>query len=90
MNDKEIENALSEQDRMELASFRKDIKEAEKAEMVEFIGERKETSGRLQLFQENGPRQGVVFKTYGFLDDEAVRLAKKHLEGLLDAGGDDE
>ena len=89
MTDEEIEKALSEQDQLELNSFRKDVRDPEKAEMIEFIGERKETAGRLQLFQHLGQQPGVVFKTYGFLDDEAVRLAKKHLSDLLGEDADE-
>lgn len=79
LTDAQKEQALGEQDRLELKAFRKDISNAKAASYVKFSGERKE-SGRLQVFQITGDQPDIVFKEFGFLSDVAVELANKHLE----------
>lgn len=77
--DEQKEQALGDQDRLELNAFRKDVTNAKAASYVVFAGERRE-AGRLQVFQITGDQPGIVFKEFGFLSDEAVELANKHLE----------
>lgn len=79
LTDKQKEQALDDQDRLELNAFRKEVPNAKAASYVQFAGERKE-AGRLQVFQITGDQRGIVFKEFGFLSDEAVELANKHLE----------
>lgn len=79
LTDEQKEQALGEQDRLELKAFRKDIPNAKSASYVKFAGERKE-AGRLQVFQVTGDQPDIVFKEFGFLSDAAVELANKHLD----------
>jgi len=79
LTDEQKESALDEQDRLELRAFRKEVTNSKTAGQMSFLGGRKE-SGRLQIFQLFGDQPGVVFKEFGFISDEAVELARKHLK----------